>query len=137
MLLILRRQIVALTMLAALSGMSACGRREHYPLGKLAVRVLDVQGKPVPHAAADLFKLTPSGKVYWRASRTDSAGIAVFGAKDGGVIEGDYQIHVSFTWHLLAPGETNDKSVTLKEGDDTVVTFRARARLPIRPSMRP
>jgi hypothetical protein len=114
--------------------MFACGRREHYPLGKLAVRVLDVQDKPVRGAAADLFRLTPSGKVYWRASRTDSAGVAVFGAKDGGVIEGDYQIHVSFiTWHLLAPGETNDKSVTLKEGEDTVVTFRARARLPFRP----
>jgi hypothetical protein len=132
--LILMRKIVALTILAALPGMSACGRREHYPLGKLAARVVDVQGKPVRNAAADLFKVTPSGKVYWRASRTDSAGIAVFGAKDGGVIEGDYQIHVSFiTWHLLAPGETNDKSVTLREGEDTVVTFRARARLPIRP----
>jgi hypothetical protein len=116
-----------------LPGLIACKGSERYPLGKLAVRVIDIQDKPVRGAAADLFKLTPSGKVYWRASRTDSAGIAVFAAKDGGVIEGDYQIHISFiNWQELAPGETNDKSVTLEQGHDTVVTFRARARLPRR-----
>lgn len=131
--LILRRQMAALTILAALSGMIACGRREHYPLGKLAVKVIDDQNKPVRGAAADLYKLTPSGRVYWRASRTDSSGIAVLGAQNGGVIEGDYLIHVSFiTWHELVPGETNDKSVTLKAGEDTVITFRVRPRLPLR-----
>ena len=130
---ILSRHFFALTLLAALSVIGACGRGEHYPLGKLAVRVIDDQNKPVRGAAADLYKLTPSGRVYWRASRTDSAGIAVLGAQNGGVIEGDYQIHVSFiSWHELVPGETNDKPVTLKEGDDTVVTFRIRPRLPIR-----
>lgn len=127
------RQVVAFTAVAAFPGLIACKGSEHFPLGKLAVRVIDIQDKPVRGAAADLFKLTPSGKVYWRASSTDSAGIAVLGAKDGGVIEGDYQIHISFiNWQELAPGETNDKSVTLKQGDDTVVTFRARARLPRR-----
>jgi len=127
------RQLVTLILAVALPALIACRRIEHYPLGKLAVRVIDIDNKPVRGAAADLFKITPSGKVYWRASRTDSAGIAVFGAKDGGVIQGDYQIHISFiNWQELVPGETNDKSVTLKEGDDTVVTFRARARLPFR-----
>lgn len=130
---ILKRQMVGLMILAALPGMIACGRKEHYPLGKLAVKVIDDQNKPVRGAAADLYKLTPSGRVYWRASRTDSAGIAVLGAQNGGVIEGDYQIHVSFiSWHELVPGETNDKSVTLKAGEDTVVTFRVRPRLPFR-----
>jgi hypothetical protein len=125
--------VVALIVATALPALIACRRTEHYPLGKLAVRVIDIEGKPVRGVAADLFKVTPSGKVYWRASSTDSAGIAVFGAKDGGVIEGHYQINVSFiNWMVLAPGETNDKSVTLKEGDDTVVTFRARARRPVR-----
>jgi 5-hydroxyisourate hydrolase-like protein (transthyretin family) len=129
----LTRQVLALIVTAALAGLIACKRTEHYPLGKLAARVIDIEGKPVRGVAADLFKLTPSGKVYWRATRTDSAGVAVFGAKDGGVIEGKYQIHVSFiNWMVLAPGELNDKPVTLKEGDDTVVTFRARARLPLR-----
>jgi hypothetical protein len=126
------RKVVALILGTALPGLIACKRTEHYPLGKLAVRVIDIEGKPVRGAAADLFKVTRSAKVYWRASRTDSAGIAVFGAKNGGVIEGHYQIHVSFiNWMVLAPGETNDKSVTLKEGGDTIVTFRARARLPL------
>jgi hypothetical protein len=72
--------------------------------------------------------MTPSGKVYWRASSTSSDGIAIFGAKDGGVIEGDYVIHVSFTTRNdLAPGETNDRPVTVKAGDDTVITFRVVA----------
>jgi hypothetical protein len=126
---ILRRQIAALTIGVAFLGMIAC--RKHYPLAKLAVRVVDANNKPLRGAAADLYRLTPSGKVYWRASSTDSAGIAVFGAKDGGVIEGNYEIHMSFiTWHDLAPGETNDRPVTLKEGVDTTITFRALARRP-------
>lgn len=127
------RRVGTFILAGALPGLIACRRAEHYPLGKLAVRVMDIENKPVRGAAADLFKITPSGRVYWRASSTDSAGIAVFGAKDGGVIEGDYQVHISFTnWQELVPGETNDKPVTVKEGDDTVVTFRARARLPFR-----
>jgi hypothetical protein len=104
-----------------------------YPLGKLSVRVIDAQNKPVRLTAVDLYKVTPSGKVYWRASSTDSAGIAVLGAKNGGVIEGDYLIHITdITWHKLAPGETNDRPVTIKAGDDTVITFRVVARLPVR-----
>jgi hypothetical protein len=95
--------------------------------------VLDALNNPVRGASVDLYKLTPSGKVYWRASSTDSAGIAVLGAKNGGVIEGDYAIHVGFiTWHDLGPGETNDRPVTVKAGDDTVVTFRVVARVPVR-----
>lgn len=111
-----------------------CGRFTRYPLGKLSVRVVDVtDNKPLQGAAADLYKLTPKGKVYWRASSTDANGIAVFGAKDGGVIEGEYVIHVTFiTWHKLAPGESNDRRVSLKKGDNTVVTFRAVRKLPFK-----
>jgi hypothetical protein len=122
---------VALVVLLATLGCSRLSTK--YPLGKLSVRVIDGQNKPVRLTAVDLYKLTPSGKVYWRASTTDSAGIAVLGAKNGGVIEGDYVIHIiDRTWHKLASGETNDKPVTIKAGDDTVVTFRVVARLPMR-----
>ena len=108
------------------------GCRPKYPVGKLSVRVIDARNNnPVRLTAVDLYKLTPSGKVYWRASSTDSAGIAVLGARNGGVIEGDYVISISDrTWHKLAPGETNDRPVTIKAGNDTVVTFRVVPRLP-------
>jgi 5-hydroxyisourate hydrolase-like protein (transthyretin family) len=111
-----------------------CRPSTKYPLGKLSVRVIDARNNdPVRLTAVDLYRLTPSGKVYWRASSTDSVGIAVLGAKDGGVIEGDYVINVSDrTWHKLAPGETNDRPVTIKAGDDTVVTFRVVPRLPMK-----
>ncbi len=131
---IFRRGFRASIALAVVLGIPACKETRHYPLGKVAVRILDANSKPVRGAAADLYKITPAGKVYWRASRTDSAGIAVLGAKDGGVIQGDYLIHVSFiTWHKLANGETNDRPLTIKEGDDTVVTFRAVAKVPVTP----
>ena len=127
-------RIRACVAIAALLVVQGCGWTRHYPLGKLAVRITDIRNnKPVPGAAVDLYKLTPSGKVYWRATRTDNDGVAVLGAKNGGVIQGNYMIHVSFiSWHALAPGETNDRPITIKEGDDTVVTFRALARLPVR-----
>src|SRR3954462_8738259 len=119
--------------LALIVALAACNQSSGtYPLGKLAARVIDANDRPLRGAAADLYKITPSGKVYWRASSTDSMGVAVFGAKDGGVIAGDYIIHISFiTWDDLAPGETNDRPITVGAGDDTVVTFRAVARTPI------
>lgn len=127
---ILRPRIAAQAALVLLIAALAC---RSYPLGKLAVKVIDSKGKPLRGAAVDLYKLTPSGKVYWRASSTDSLGIAVLGAQNGGVIEGNYLIHVSFiSWHKLAAGETNDKPVTVKAGSDTVVTFRVVQKLPVR-----
>ncbi|MFN2603932.1 MAG: hypothetical protein ABR582_14415 [Gemmatimonadaceae bacterium] len=109
------------------------GCRKHYPLGKLSVQVIDENNAPVQGAAADLYKVTPSGRVYWRASYTSSNGIAVLGAKDGGVIAGDYVIHVSFIdWRKLAQGEANDRPVSVKEGGNTMVTFRTVRRLPVK-----
>ncbi len=131
---VLHRRIGVHAALVVLLATLGCSRPSMmYPLGKLSVRVIDAQNKPVRLTAVDLYKVTPSGKVYWRASSTDSAGIAVLGAKNGGVIEGDYLIHITdITWHKLAPGETNDRPVTIKAGDDTVITFRVVARLPVR-----
>lgn len=112
----------------------ACTRS--HPVGKLSVRVIDANGAPVGGVTADLFKITPSGRVYWRASRTGGNGVAVLGAK-GGVIEGEYVIRIGLMpWQKLAPGEATDRALTLKAGDDTVVTFRVVARLPVRPSLR-
>jgi hypothetical protein len=102
-------------------------------LAKLAAKVVDENNAPVRGGAADLYRVTPTGKLYWRASSTSIDGIAVFGAKDGGVIPGDYVIHVSFIdFRDLAAGETNDRPVRVKEGDDTVVTFRTVTRRPRR-----
>jgi hypothetical protein len=106
--------------------------RRSYPLGKLSVQTVDVNNAPVSGVAADLFKNTPSGRVYWRASRTGINGFAAFGEKNGGVIEGDYVIHVSLMpWQKLAPGEANDRAVKLKEGDNTVITFRVVPKIPV------
>ena len=131
--LIVRPRIGTLAALTVVLAILGCGTlTANYPLGKLSVQVLDANNAPVRGAAADLFKITQGVKVYWRASSTSSDGIAVFGAKDGGVVEGDYIVHVSFIdLHDLAPGETNDRAVTIKAGDDTVVTFRVVARLPV------
>jgi hypothetical protein len=41
------------------------------------------------------------------------------------VVAGDYFIRVRFvTHHQLAPGESNDRHVTVNEGDNIIVTFR-------------
>lgn len=97
------------------------------PTGKLSVRVIDANNVGVQGVEADLYKYIEGGALLWRASSTSSDGIAVFGARDGGVVAtGEYYIHVSFiTNHQLAPGETNDKQITVEEGDDLVVTFHA------------
>ena len=69
--------------------------------------------------------------MLWRASLTSSKGIAVFGASDGGVAVGDYFIRLSFiNNYRLADGESNDKTVTVHEGDDTVVAFNVIASGP-------
>jgi hypothetical protein len=115
-----------LPLLAALT--LACGRR--YPLGRLAARVVDINGVPIGGVAADLYKVTPSGRLYWRAARTSANGVATFGGK-GGVIEGEYIVHVTLMpWHMFAPGEVNDRSIRIKAGDSAVVSFRVAPRLP-------
>ncbi len=107
-----------------------------YPVGELSARVMDANDAPVGGVAADLFKITPSGQVYWRASRTGIHGIAVFG-KGQGVIEGEYVVRISLMpWQKLGPGELNNRHVKLKRGDLTVVTFRVVPSLRGRPTPR-
>jgi hypothetical protein len=106
----------------------ACGRR--FPLGRLAARVVDAHGQPVRGVAADLYKVTSAGHVYWRAARTSANGTAMFGGKEG-VIEGEYIVHLTLMpWHMFAPGEHNDRTVRVRAGDDTVISFRVVPRLP-------
>jgi hypothetical protein len=106
-------------------------------LGKLAAQTVDANNAPVSGVAADLFKATSSGRVYWRASRTGGNGLAAFGEKNGGVIEGDYVIRVSLMpWQKLAPDEANDRPIKLRAGDNTVVTFRVVPKTPVRLSPR-
>jgi hypothetical protein len=107
--------------------------RRSYPMGRLSVHVKDANDAPVGLVAADLYKITPSGRVYWRATRTSSNGVAEFGGKTG-VIEGEYVVHIGLMpWQKLAPNEQNDRSVSLKEGDNTVVTFRVVPKRPVLP----
>lgn len=109
-----------------LASLACGGSTSPTPLGKVSAQVLDANNAGVQGVDADLYKVVNGGGLLWRASLTSSDGIAVFGASDGGVSAGDYYIHVSFiNNYRLADGETNDKTVTVKEGDDDVVTFHA------------
>lgn len=122
-----RLRIVAVVAVACVLSSLACGNSTAVSaIGKLSAKVVDANNVGVQGASADLYRLIGGGALLWRASSTSSDGVAVFGANEGGVVAGDYYIHVSFISNKqLAPGETNDKQVTVKEGDDLVVTFHA------------
>ena len=125
---IARLRIPATVFLVAVSLAGCNDLTSSVPLGHLSVKVVDASNVGVQGVAADLYKLVDGGALLWRAASTNSAGIAVFGASDGGVVTGQYYIHVRFTTlHQLAAGETNDKAVTVGEGDDLTVTFHAVA----------
>ena len=110
----------------------ACKR---YPLGRLSVEVVDEKNEPVSGVAADLFRVTSKGRIYWRASRTGMSGKAIFGEKNGGVIEGEYIVGITLMpWQKLAPGQAQYRNVSLKKGDDVVLVFRVIPRRPVRPS---
>jgi hypothetical protein len=94
------------------------------PVGKVSVQVVDANNAGVHLVNVDLYKAVSGGVVLWRASRTSSDGIAIFGESGGGIGAGEYYVHVSFiTNYQLAPGETNDKPVTVQGGDSVGVTF--------------
>jgi hypothetical protein len=117
---------------AAALGFLACNDpNATHPAGKLSVQVVDANSNGIQGVAADLFKPDGQGAILWRASSTGSDGIAVFGVTEGGVLAGDYYIHITFSsFHQLAPGETNDRPVTVNEGDDLIVTFHAVSKSP-------
>lgn len=111
--------------LALLFGSAGCSLTESYPLGNLSVRVINQNEAGVGGILLDLFKVEGTQSIYWRGSATSSNGVGVFGERDGGVIEGDYFIRVLLSpSYELAPGETNDRPVSVREGDDLTVTFR-------------
>jgi hypothetical protein len=127
------RSRIGIIGLGAILGSLACNDpAATHPVGKLSAQVLDANNNGIQGVAADLFKLNGGGAILWRASSTSSDGIAVFGASDGGVvIAGNYYIHNTFsTFHQPAPGETNDRPVTVNEGDDLTVTFHAVPKSP-------
>ena len=116
---------------ALLLGSAGCTLTENYPLGNLSVRVVDANDAGVQGALLDLYKIENGFPIHWRATASSANGTGVFGERDGGVIEGQYFVRVRFTTpHQLAPGETNDRPVTVREGDDIVMTFRAVAQGP-------
>jgi hypothetical protein len=127
-----RRRLAPITVLAILCTSLSCdSATSTSALGKLSARVVDANNAGIFGVEADLYKLVGGGALFWRASLTSSNGVAVFGANDGGVAVGDYFIRVTFNSnHELAPSETNDRPVTVREGDDLVVTFHAIARGP-------
>lgn len=127
-----RLRIVPVAILAILFTSLGCNEAtSNYPIGQLSARVIDANNAGIFGVEADLYKLDGGGAQLWRRSLTSTNGIAVFGASDGGVVAGDYFIRVTFNSnHDLAPGQSNDRPVTVGEGDDLVVTFNAVARGP-------
>lgn len=122
----------SVTVLAIILGVFGCNSTTgDFAVGNLSAHVVDANNVGVSAVRADLYKVMQGGSVLWRASLTNSDGVAVFGATDGGVVAGDYFIHLTFTTPFdLAAGETNDRPVTVHEADNLVVTFHVVGRGP-------
>lgn len=131
-----RRQLTALMALGLLLAAVGCSDpTSTIPLGRLSVQVVDANNAGVQGALLHLYKVEGGESILWRNTVTGSDGIGEFGTRDGGVIEGEYFIRVHFTTqHEFAPGETNDRPVTVAEGDNIVVTFRVVQTQPGGPS---
>jgi hypothetical protein len=127
-----RSRFRAIAVVALMLGGLGCGDSTGTTaLGKVSARVVDANGAGVFGVEADLYKVGGGASILWRASLTSSNGVAVFGANDGGVVTGDYFIRLTFTnGYELATGETNDRPVTVNEGDDLVVTFHSLPKGP-------
>jgi hypothetical protein len=120
-----RRQFTLLATFGLLLGPLGCDVTTTYPLGRLSAQVVDPNNAGVQGVLLNLYKVEGGRSILWRGSITSSDGSGEFGASDGGVIAGEYFIRVRFvTQHELAPGESNDRPVTVNEGDNIVVTFR-------------
>jgi hypothetical protein len=100
--------------------------------GTISVKVVDATETGVRTVNVDLYKVLGGGATLWRAGSTSSNGMAFFGVDDGGIDAGDYFVHLSFvTGYQLAPGEGNDKPVTVQGGDNVAVTFHVVPSGPI------
>ena len=111
-------------LLCALAALACSDATSASAVGKLSAQVVDANNAGVQGVKADLYMVVGGSAILWRSGLTSSNGLAVFGATEGGVVTGDYYIHLSFvTNYHLADGETNDKPVTVNGGDENVVTF--------------
>lgn len=123
-----RGQLAFLSAVALLLGAVGCGgtgATATYPLGGLSAKVVDANNAGVEGILLDLYRVEGGTATLWRASRSGSDGIGEFGASEGGVIAGKYVVRVRFvTQYELAAGQTNDRPVTVNEGDKIVITFR-------------
>lgn len=121
------RSIALLTIIAGALGCSSSTGNS--ALGNVSARVVDANNAGVATVRADLYQVLEGGPILWRSSITNSDGVAVFGAADGGVVAGDYYIHLTFSSpYNFAAGETNDRAVTVRGGDNVVVTFNVIAK---------
>jgi len=106
----------------ALVAFAGCSDSTGIELGTAIVMVIDTNNAPVSSFPVTLIREgTP-----WRALYTGTDGSGEFGAADGGVLPGNYTVHadVHLVAHTLAPGETNDKPMTVVAGQTATVTFR-------------
>ena len=118
-------------LLCAFTSLACSDSTSASALGKVSAQVIDANNTGIQGVQADLYKVVVGGAILWRSSLTSTNGLAVFGAADGGVVAGDYYIHLTFVnnYRLIA-GETNDKPITVSSGSDDVVTFHVEAARP-------
>jgi hypothetical protein len=119
------------TLLCAFVSVACSDSTSAFALGKVSAQVVDANNVGIHGVQADLYKVIEGNAILWRSGLTSTNGIAVFGSTDGGVVAGDYYIHVNFVnnYRLIA-GEANDKPVTVSSGSDDVVIFHAEPATP-------
>ncbi len=93
-------------------------------LSIVTVSVVDDKNAGVAGIAVDL--LLSDRTTVSQTKRTNSTGLGVFAVDDGAVIPQSFVVRVqmSGSGYLLAPGETNDKPVTLVVGRAGAVVFK-------------
>ena len=122
----LRRSSTLAVVLAVASG---CTDFSTTPvsLGRVTVAVKDQNNAGVPLIAVDL--MLPDRITVWRGLRTSTDGTGEFGKDDGGVKSQIYVVRIIEQGdYSLAPGETNDKPVTVVIGQTHHVTFSMQKR---------
>jgi len=118
-------------LLCAFTALACSDSTSASSIGKVSAQVIDANNTGIQGVQADLYKVVVGGAILWRSGLTSTNGLAVFGAADGGVVSGNYYIHLSFVNNYrLVAGESNDKPVTVSSGSDNVVTFHVEAARP-------
>ena len=118
-------------LLCAFTALACSDSTSASSIGKVSAQVIDANNTGIQGVQADLYKVVVGGAILWRSGLTSTNGLAVFGAADGGVVSGNYYVHLSFVNNYrLVAGESNDKPVTVSSGSDNVVTFHVEAARP-------